>query len=79
MKIDFEYDTKYGKFVDALYFDDQLIPSDAEINAMKQERVDNWIAHIDAASQRPPLSKYTRDAEGNLLLDVNGDPILVRV
>ena len=50
MKIDFEFETKYGVFRDALNFYDGAIPSEAEIEAMKQQRVDNWIAFVDAAS-----------------------------
>lgn len=53
MKIEFEQDTVYGMYRDALYFpDDQPLPSEAEIEAMKQERVNNWIAIIEA----PPFS-----------------------
>lgn len=49
MKIDFEFETPYGKFADALWFpDNQPIPSDAEIEAMKQQRLNNWIALITA-------------------------------
>ena len=51
MKIDFEFETQYGKFADALWFpDEQPIPSDAEIEAMKKQRLDNWIAAITAPS-----------------------------
>lgn len=49
MKIDFEFETQYGKFADALWFPDgEPLPSDAEIEAIKQQRVDNWIATITA-------------------------------
>lgn len=52
MKIDFEFTTQYGKFADALWFpDDQPLPSEEEINAMKQQRVDNWIATITAPQE----------------------------
>lgn len=74
MKIDFSVDTPYGKFCDALYFDDNAVPDDATIEAMKQERVNNWIAVITAPPPTPP-SKYQRDKNGNLILDENGDPI----
>jgi hypothetical protein len=47
MKIDFSFDTKYGTFCDALYFEDDSIPSDADIEAMKQQRLANWIAFIE--------------------------------
>lgn len=49
MKIDFVFESKYGKFSDALWFpDDQPLPSDDEIEAMKQQRFDNWIAIIES-------------------------------
>jgi hypothetical protein len=46
MKIDFEFDTQYGKFGDALYFEDDAVPSEAEIEALKQERLNNWLAIV---------------------------------
>jgi hypothetical protein len=54
MKIDFEFETQYGKFADALYFEDEAIPDDATIEAMKQERLSNWIAIVTA----PPAPQY---------------------
>jgi hypothetical protein len=50
MKIDFEFDTPYGKFCDALYFEDDAVPDEATIEALKQERVDNWLAIVNPAS-----------------------------
>lgn len=50
MKIDFEFQTAYGKFADALYLADDHTYSEAEIEAMKQQRLDNWIAFITAPS-----------------------------
>lgn len=47
MKIDFEYETQYGKFADALWFPDgEPLPSEAEIEVMKLERLNNWIALV---------------------------------
>ena len=43
MKIDFEFDTPYGKFADAIWIDDDAIPSDAEIEAVKQQRLNDWL------------------------------------
>lgn len=48
MKIDFEYTTAYGKFRDALHLPDDHTFTEDEINAMKQQRVDNWIAVVTA-------------------------------
>ena len=47
MKIDFEFETAYGKFADALWFsDDEPLPSDTEITALKHQRLGSWIAAI---------------------------------
>lgn len=54
MKIDFCVDTEHGRFCDALYFEDDAVPDEATIEAMKQERVDNWIAIVTA----PPAPDY---------------------
>jgi hypothetical protein len=54
VKIDFEVETTHGKFADALYFEANAVPDDATIEALKQERVDNWIAVITA----PPAPDY---------------------
>lgn len=47
IQIVFERDTVYGVYRDALYLPTDHAFTDAEIEAMKQERVDNWIAVID--------------------------------
>jgi DNA-directed RNA polymerase sigma subunit (sigma70/sigma32) len=47
MKIDFEFETPYGKFADALWFsDDQPEPPDEVIESMKQERLNNWLTLV---------------------------------
>lgn len=47
MYIDFEFQTTYGKFSDALWFPEgEELPSDTEIEAMKQQRLNDWIAAI---------------------------------
>ena len=53
IKIDFEFDTPYGLFRDALHLQDDHGLSDAEIDAMKQQRVDNWLAVVSASSEAP--------------------------
>lgn len=53
MKIDFEFDTPHGVFRDALHFYDGAIPSDAEIEAMKQQRLNNWLAVVNPPSETP--------------------------
>lgn len=55
VKIDFVFDTKFGKFADALHLPDDHGLSDADIEAMKQHRFDNWVAIITAPSPEQPL------------------------
>jgi len=52
MIINFEFKTPYGKFSDALLFPEGTeVPSAAEIQTMKQQRLDNWIAVITASQE----------------------------
>jgi len=51
MKIDFQFQTEYGLFSDALVLPDDHIYTDAELETMKQTRLDNWITIITA----PPV------------------------
>lgn len=55
VKIDFEFDSQYGVFRDALHLPDDHGMSDVEIAAMKQQRFDNWIAIVTA----PPAEEIT--------------------
>lgn len=48
MKIDFEFNTPNGLFRDALHLPDDHKFTQAEIEAMKQQRVNNWIAVVTA-------------------------------
>ena len=59
LKIDFQFQTPYGKFADALYLPEDHAYSDAEIEAMKEQRRDNWIAVITA----PPVEDAPLVAE----------------
>jgi hypothetical protein len=47
MKIDFEFQTKYGTFRDALYLQDDHTFTEAEIQAMKDMRLSNWIYAVE--------------------------------
>ncbi len=51
VKIDFEFDTPHGVFRDALHLPDDHGMTDEQIDAMKTQRVDNWIAIVTA----PPV------------------------
>jgi len=51
IKIDFEFDSQYGKFADALHLPEDHGLSDAQIEALKQERLDNWLAILNAPQE----------------------------
>lgn len=53
IKIDFEFDTPHGVFRDALHLPVDHTFTDAEIQAMKEQRRDNWIAVVTA----PPVEE----------------------
>jgi hypothetical protein len=57
MKIDFEFDTPHGVFRDALHLPDDHGMTDEQIDAMKQQRVDNWIAIVTA----PPAEEVVEE------------------
>ena len=49
MKIDFEFETQYGLFRDALHLPDDHGLTDDQLEVMKAERRDNWIAVVTAS------------------------------
>jgi hypothetical protein len=51
VKIDFSFPSQYGTFSDALHLPDDNTFTDAEIEAMKQQRLDNWLAVVNAPSE----------------------------
>jgi len=48
VKIDFSFPSQYGTFSDALHLEDDHGLTQDEINAMQQQRFDNWIAIVTA-------------------------------
>lgn len=48
--INFQFDTQYGQYCDALILTDeeQAALSDADIETMKQQRLTNWLAIFEA-------------------------------
>ena len=48
IKIDFEFDSPYGVFRDAIHLPEDHTFTDDEIQAMKQQRYDNWWAIVNA-------------------------------
>lgn len=53
VKIDFEFETPYGKYGDALYVEDGMY-SEEELDAMKQERLSNWLLLLEGTSEPAP-------------------------
>lgn len=73
MKIDFEFDTQYGVFRDALHLPDDHTFSNEEIEQMKIQRRDNWIAVVSA----PPVEetvKTTIEVAGETYQKLEGVP-----
>jgi len=47
IKLIFEFETQYGVYRDALYLEENHTFTEQEIDAMKQQRVDNWLYAIE--------------------------------
>jgi hypothetical protein len=58
IKIIFEFDTPHGVFRDALHFPPDHSFTEEEIAAMKQQRLDNWLAIVNA----PPPTEVPEEA-----------------
>jgi hypothetical protein len=54
IKIVFEFATKYGTFRDALHLPADHGLTDAEIAAMQQERLDNWLYVVENPPEPEP-------------------------
>ena len=56
VKIDFEYPTAYGVFRDALHLPENHDMTDAAINALKEQRRDNWVIMMHVSLSCPNLA-----------------------
>ena len=72
MKIDFSFDTPHGKFVDALHLPDDHKFTAAEIQKMKEQRRDNWIAVVTAPPAPEPIK--TVQIAGETYTKLEGTP-----
>jgi hypothetical protein len=75
IKIDFEFQTKYGKFRDALHLPDNHGFSDEQIAAMQQERLDNWLLAVE----NPPEPEPETVEIGGVIyekIEINGQIVL---
>lgn len=50
IKIDFEFDTLYGIFRDALYLPKDHSLTQEEIQAMQEQRKNNWISIVSGVN-----------------------------
>jgi hypothetical protein len=57
-KIDFEQETRHGMYRDAITLPDGHTFTQEQIEAMKQQRVDNWVAYMDNPPQPEPEPEY---------------------
>jgi hypothetical protein len=58
IKIDFEQETRHGTYRDAITLPDDHTFTLEQIEAMKQQRVDNWVAYMDNPPQPEPEPEY---------------------
>lgn len=58
IKIDFERETCHGMYRDAIVLADDHTFSQADIDAMMQQRVDNWVAYMDSPPQPEPAPEF---------------------
>ena len=63
MKIDFSFDTQYGKFADSIILPDNHSLSDVEIEALKQQRLDTWIAVVSYVPTEEELAQMQETEE----------------
>ena len=73
IKVDFEFQTPHGVFRDALHLPYDHGMTDEQIDAMKTQRVDNWIAVVTALS-----AEETLPAEESVWLIATGSAGLER-
>jgi hypothetical protein len=57
VKIDFEFDSSFGVFRDALWLPEDHGMTDAEIEAMKQQRFDNWLTIVNSPPAEDTLAQ----------------------
>jgi hypothetical protein len=67
MKIDFQFETKYGLFSDSLILPDDQTFTEDEILAMQQERLDAWIHIIE----NPEPGVFIPDEEGADVIELS--------
>lgn len=76
MKIDFEFETMYGVFRDAITLPDDHDLTDQQIEEMKTQRLNNWLAIVNSPpsetpqeTPQPPPQTLTIAGESYTLLE----------
>lgn len=75
MKINFEFETEYGVFRDALHLPDDHTFTDEQIEELKQERLNNWLYIVE----NPPVPEpETVELDGVIYekIEINGQVVL---
>lgn len=52
-KIDFEFETQYGVFRDAIHVPEGVVLSESDLDSLKLERLNNWVAAITTPADVP--------------------------
>lgn len=58
-KIDFSFETEFGLFSDAIVLSDEEMATitQAEVDAIKQTRLDNWLEILNTPASVPELNE----------------------
>jgi hypothetical protein len=77
MKIDFEFQTQYGVFKDALHLGESHGLTQAEIEVLKEERLNKWLHNIQNPPQSEP-EKETIEIDGVVYekIEIDGQFVL---
>jgi hypothetical protein len=70
IKIDFEFDSQYGIFRDALHLPEDHSLTNEEIENIKKERFDSWINVFTVSSEEKSDNLVTYD---NKIIDISGE------
>ena len=64
VRIEFEFECEYGTFRDALILPEDHSYTEEELQAMKQERFDNWYYIVKNPPQSPEVPVTTAALDG---------------
>ena len=73
IKIDFVFETEHGKYADCLHLPDNHKFTDEEIQTMKEQRLNNWLA-IVAAPPAPEPESNVKEIAGEVYQKLEGAP-----